>query len=172
MPERYSTRAAYKSYTKDHIRPRWEDTTMSAVRPMAVEDWLKGLDLAPKTKSHVRSLKHTIFQCGERWELTAKKPIKLIRVKGGMKRLKTPGVLTPEEFELLLPLIWEPLRTMVLVAGCLGLCVSEIVTLQWVLIRCPGARQKAGGYRIKTRPPGSSNGSRKILISFGRGGAI
>jgi integrase len=104
---------------------------MSAVKPMAVEDWLKGLDLAPKTKSHVRSLMHTIFQCAERWELTAKNPIKLVRVKGGTKRLKTPRVLTPQQFEFLLPLIREPFRTMVLVAGCLGLRVSEIVALRW-----------------------------------------
>jgi integrase len=84
-----------------------------------------------KTKSHVRSLMHTIFQCAERWELTAKNPIKLVRVKGGTKHLKTPRVLTPEQFELSLPLIREPFRTMVLVAGCLGLRVSEIVALQW-----------------------------------------
>jgi integrase len=138
MPERYSTRAAYKSYIKNHILPRWADTPMSAVRPMAVEDWLKGLDLAPKTKSHVRSLMHTIFQCAERWELTAKNPIKLVRVKGGTKRQKTPRVLTPEEFELLLPLIREPFRTMVLVAGCLGLRVSEIVALRWGDFDFPG----------------------------------
>lgn len=138
MPERYSTRAAYKSYIKNHILPRWADTPMSAVRPMAVEDWLKGLDLAPKTKSHVRSLMHTIFQCAERWELTVKNPIKLVRVKGGTKRQKTPRVLTPEEFELLLPLIREPFRTMVLIAGCLGLRVSEIVALQWGDFDFPG----------------------------------
>jgi hypothetical protein len=55
MPERYSTRAAYQSYIKNQIRPRWADTPMSAVKPMAVEDWLRNLALAPKTKSHVRS---------------------------------------------------------------------------------------------------------------------
>ena len=74
---------------------------------------------------------HTIFQCAERWELTDKNPIKLVRVKGGTKRLKTPRVLAPEEFELLMPLIREPFRTMVLIAGCLGLRVSEIVALRW-----------------------------------------
>ena len=47
---------------------------LSAVKSMAVEDWLRSLDLAPKTKSHVRSLMHTIFQCAERWELTDKNP--------------------------------------------------------------------------------------------------
>jgi integrase len=131
MPERYSTSAAYQSYIKNQIRPRWAETPMSAVKPMAVEDWLRNLALAPKTRSHVRSLMHTIFQCAERWELIDKNPIKLVRVKGGTKRLKTPRVLAPEQFHSLLPLIREPYRTMVLIAGCLGLRVSEIVGLQW-----------------------------------------
>jgi integrase len=131
MPERYSTRAAYQSYIKNQIRPRWADTPMSAVKLMAVEDWLKNLALAPKTKSHVRSLMHTIFQFAERWELIDKNPIKLVRVKGGTKRLKTPRVLALEQFHSLLPLIREPFRTMVLIAGCLGLRVGEIVALQW-----------------------------------------
>ncbi|HLH10241.1 MAG TPA: site-specific integrase [Terriglobales bacterium] len=138
MPERYSTRAAYQSYINNQIRPRWADTAMSAVKPMAVEDWLKNLALAPKTKSHVRSLMHTIFQCAERWELIEKNPIKLVRVKGGTKRLKTPRVLAPEEFHSLLPFIREPYRTMVLIAGCLGLRVSEIVALQWRDFDFPG----------------------------------
>src|SRR6202051_1630364 len=110
---------------------------MSAVKPMAVEDWLRGLD-PPKTKSHARRLMHTIFQCTERWELTEKNPIKLVRVKGGTKRLKTPRVLAPEQFHSLLPLIREPYRTMVLIAGCLGLRVSEIVALQWRDFDFPG----------------------------------
>ena len=131
MPEQYSTRAAYKSLIKNQIKPRWALTPLSAIKSMAVEDWLRSLDLAPKTRSHVKSLMHTIFQCAERWELTDKNPIKLVRVKGGTKRLKTPRVLAPEEFELLVPLIREPFRTMVLIAGCLGLRVSEIVALRW-----------------------------------------
>lgn len=65
MPERYSTKATYQSYIKNQIRPRWENTSISAIKPLAVEDWLKNLTLAPKTKSHVRSLMHTIFSvCG------------------------------------------------------------------------------------------------------------
>ncbi|MGO9229210.1 MAG: tyrosine-type recombinase/integrase [Bryobacteraceae bacterium] len=138
MPERYSTQTAYQSYIKNQIRPRWADTALGAIKPMAVEDWLKNLALAPKTKSHVRSLMHTIFQCAERWELIDRNPIKLVRVRGGTKRLKTPRVLAPEQFHSLLPLIREPYRTMVLVAGCLGLRVSEIVALQWRDFDFPG----------------------------------
>jgi integrase len=131
MPERHSTRTSYLSNIRNQIRPRWADTPMNAVKPMAVEDWLKSLPLAPKTKSHVRGLMHTIFACAERWELIEKNPIKLVRVKGGTKRLKAPRILTPGEFHSLLPLIREPYRTMVLIAGCLGLRVSEIIGLQW-----------------------------------------
>lgn len=131
MPERYSTRSGYLSSINNHIRPRWADTPIRAIRPMAVEDWLKGLPLAPKTKSHIRSLMHTIFQCAERWELIDRNPIKLVRVKGGTKRLKAPRVLSPDEFRSLLSCLGEPWRTMALVAGCLGLRVSEIVALQW-----------------------------------------
>ncbi len=138
MPERYSTKSSYQSYIRNQIRPRWADTQMSAVKPMAVEDWLKNLALAPKTKSHVRSLMHTIFQCAERWELIDKNPIKLVRVKGGTKRLKTPRVLAPDQFHSLLPFLREPYRTMVLIAGCLGLRVSEIVALQWRDFDFPG----------------------------------
>jgi integrase len=138
MPERYSTSAAYQSYIKNQIRPRWADTPMSAVKPIAVEDWLRNLTPAPKTKSHVRSLMHTIFQCAERWELIDRNPIKLLRVKGGTKRLKTPRGRAPDQFHSLLPLIREPYRTMVLIAGCLGLRVSEIVGLQWGDFDFPG----------------------------------
>ena len=51
MPERYSTRAAYQSYIKNQIRPRWADIPMSAVKPMAVEDWLRGLDLPRRPRA-------------------------------------------------------------------------------------------------------------------------
>lgn len=56
LPERYSTKAAYQSYLNNQIRPRWAKTPLNAVKAIAVEDWLRGLELAPKTKSHVRSL--------------------------------------------------------------------------------------------------------------------
>ncbi len=131
MPERYSTSASYKSNIKVHIRPRWAEVPLHAVKSMAVEDWLKGLPLAPKTKSHIRGLMHTIFECAQRWELVDKNPIGLVRVRGGTKRLHAPLVLTPSEFCLIPPLLVEPYRTQVWIAGCLGLRASEIMPLRW-----------------------------------------
>jgi len=57
--------------------------------------------------------------------------MQLVRVKNVSKRLERPSVLTAEEFHKLLLHVREPYRTMVLIAGCLGLRASEIVGLQW-----------------------------------------
>jgi integrase len=131
MPERYSTSIAYKSYITNHIRPRWSDVPLNSVKAMAIEDWLKALRLAPKSKRHIRSLMHILFQCAQRWELTDRNPVRLVRVRGGTKRLKTPNILTPEQFCLILSRLAEPYRTQLWIAGCLGLRASEIMPLRW-----------------------------------------
>lgn len=133
LPERFSTRTSYLSVLNQHIRPKWADFPLDKIRPMAVEEWLRQLPLAPKSRANVRGVMHSMFKCAERWELIemGKNPIALVRVKGCTKRLTTPRVLTVTEFCSLLPHIKEPYRTMIIVAQCLGLRVSEIVALKW-----------------------------------------
>ena len=63
LPARYSTRESYKSYLDNYIRPRWGQAPIAGIRAMAVEDWLKCLKLAPKTRGHIRSLMSTLFKC-------------------------------------------------------------------------------------------------------------
>jgi integrase len=79
----------------------------------------------------MRGLMSTIFRCAQRWGLFENNPMNLVRVKDASKRLERPSVLTAEEFHSLLAQIQEPYRTMVLIAGCLGLRAGEIVGLQW-----------------------------------------
>jgi len=133
LPERYSTSKSYRSNIKNYLKPRWGDYLLDRVRPMAVEDWLKKLPMAPKSKTHIRSLMHLMFECATRWELFTDKrnPIALVRVKEGSKRRHRPAILTVDEFETLVASLKEPYRTMAYVAQCLGLRVSEIAALQW-----------------------------------------
>ena len=100
---------------------------------MLVEGWLKSLDMAPKSKAHIRGVMHVIYECAARWELFTdrRNPIQMVRVKGGTKRRERPTMLTVQEYEAILGLLKEPYRTMVIVAQCLGLRVSEIAALQW-----------------------------------------
>jgi integrase len=61
--------------------------------------------------------------------MTDRNPVDLVRQSS--KRTKIPRVLTAEEFKKLVNELAEPYRTMVLVAGCLGLRISEILGLRW-----------------------------------------
>jgi integrase len=133
LPERNSTRSRYLSWLTNHIRPKWGEFLIPKVKPMAVEQWLKGLNLAPKSRAHVRSLMGNLFNCAMRWELVEinDNPMRLVRVKDSSKRQREPRPLTVEEFSRLLPLLPEPFRTMSIVAMCLGLRVSEVLGLQW-----------------------------------------
>jgi integrase len=131
MPARYSTRAAYKSNLEGHIKPRWDAVGLSAIKPVAVEDWLNGLEKAPKTKAHIRGIMHVIFNCAVRWELIERNPIDGVRLKGGAARLGRSRILEVAEFNRLVASAKEPFRSMFLIAGCLGLRCSEIVGLQW-----------------------------------------
>jgi integrase len=131
MPARYSTRVSYQSFIDRYIRPRWAETPITGVKPMMVEDWLKQLKLAPQTRGHIRGLMSLLFKCAQRWELVHSNPMQLVRVKDVSKRVERPSVLTAEEFHKMLPHVREPYRTMVLIAGCLGLRAGEIVGLQW-----------------------------------------
>ena len=133
LPERYSTRVACISRLKNYIRPMWGEVPLGKIKVLAVEGWLKQLPLAPKTKAHLRSMMHRLFKSAMRWELIEirENPMKLVEIKGVTKRGKRPFVLTMEQFRSLLELINEPCRTMVMVAQCLGLRISEILGLQW-----------------------------------------
>ena len=101
--------------------------------PFAIEHWLKGLDLTPKSKAHIRSLMSVIFNCAMRWGLVQlqQNPMSLVRVKGCTKRKRQPQVLTPDQSRAVLQHIPPPFNTMVLVAMCLGLRVSEVLGLKW-----------------------------------------
>jgi integrase len=129
LPERHSTRRSYLAVLNRWIRPRWGEYVVDEVKTVAVEQWLRTLQLAPKSKTHIRSLMHLLYQHARRWEMTEKNPIELVRQSS--RRLRIPRVLTEEEIRALLAQLTEPYRTMVLVAVCLGLRVSEIIGLKW-----------------------------------------
>jgi integrase len=115
---------------------------LSAADLRAVEDWLKKLSLAPKSKSHLKNLMHVLFNAAMRWELIPYQlnPMSLVRVKDGSKRMREPRILSVDEFRKILEHISEPFRTMCIVAMCMGLRVSEVLGLKWCDIDWEGSR--------------------------------
>ena len=126
---RYSTQRSYLSALNQWIVPHWGDCLLEELKPVPVEQWLRSLQLAPKSKVHIRSLLHLLYQCARRWELTDTNPIDLVRQSGARRGILR--VLTAEQIRLLLEQLSQPYHTMVLIAACLGLRVSEIMGLQW-----------------------------------------
>jgi len=129
LPEQYATRSSYLSMLRLYIEPKWATVPTSKVKTMDVEAWLKAMPGTPKSKQHRKALLHVIFNCAIRWELADKNPVTLARVKGGSKRQSRPTIITPEQFHSILPHLKQPYRTMVLIAGALGLRASEIMPL-------------------------------------------
>jgi len=133
LPERASTRTFYLPWLQNHIQPKWGSYEMHQIQPFAVEQWLKTLELAPKSKAHIRSLMRILFSSAMRYGFipVTQNPMSLVRVPGCTKRGQEPRVLMAEECQRLLGYLDDPWRTMTLVAMCLGLRVSEILGLQW-----------------------------------------
>lgn len=134
LPRRHSTASKYRSWITHHIKPKWENVPIRKVKPLLVEEWLMSLALAPKSRGHVRSIMHILFNWARKWEyieIDRMNPISLVRVEGSSKRLRQPRVLSVKEFRLLLDYLNEPIRTMCIVSACLGPRASELVGLQW-----------------------------------------
>jgi len=95
----YSTAAGYTSYINRHIRPRWEKTPLSQMRPLEVAEWLRTLPLAPKTQAHIKRVLHLLFERAMLWGLidVQRNPLELVKIKGGSKRQKALVTLTQEE---------------------------------------------------------------------------
>jgi integrase len=126
----FATRQSYTTYLNHLVKPKWGNHLLDDVRTLAVETWLRGVTLAPKSKLHLRNVMHVLYECAARWELVTQNPI--TRVRQGGARLADPDVLTPDEFRALLTkLTKEPYRLMVTLAGCLGLARSEFIGLKW-----------------------------------------
>jgi len=144
LPARNSTAYAYRHYIEHYVKPCWGEFLLTQIKPLAVEEWLKSLNLAPKTRGHLRSQLHILFNWAMRWDFfpLQKNPISLVRVKGCSKRTREPRVLSAEEFHAVLHRLQEPYSTMVCVAACLGLRASEMVGLQWADIDWEGLRVK------------------------------
>lgn len=126
---RHDTQVSYRTFLNRWIRPKWGDLELTKIRPISVEAWLKTIPRSRQTCGHIRNMFHVLFECAMRWDLTDRNPISLVR-QSTMRRT-IPRILTPEEFRALLLELDEPYKTMVLVAGCLGLRASEILGLQW-----------------------------------------
>jgi integrase len=128
----YSTVVSYLSVIK-RVREKWGTTRITRMKPLGVQDWLKNMEAAPKTKGHFKAVMHRLYEKAMLWELVEwqRNPMELVEIKGISKRQKKPIVLTVEQFYQILELLPQPYCTMVVVAQCTGLRAEEVLALEW-----------------------------------------
>lgn len=128
-----STRGTDSSMLDVHIEPRWGQTLLEDVKPMAVSKWLETLDLSAPSKGRAKRLLKQLIDKAIFWELIPDRPnpMRLVKVKGSTLREKEIVLVTIEQFNALFDALPIPFGLMTLTAACLGLRVSEVVALQW-----------------------------------------
>lgn len=131
----YSTQEGYKNYIEIHVLPQWGKHSLSAVKSVEVEAWLRALKTSkgklasPGTRTKIRNLMSAMFSHAIRYEWAARNPITAVRTSS--KRLRTPDILAPEEFQALIEELPERARVIVLLAGTTGLRRGELIGLRW-----------------------------------------
>jgi len=166
FPTRQDTAQGYRSWLKNHILPKWGDQPLSAIQPQPVELWLRGLDLSPKSKTHVRALMYSLFEFAMFAGVLelGRNPISLVRNVGATRKVREVRSLTIAEFRSLLSHLAEPFGTLALCCASLGLRISETLGLRWGDIDWLGSQitiQRSVVAQIVDAP--KTQGSRKTI---------
>lgn len=130
----HSTQQTNRSLLQLWIRPHWGDKRPADVDPMEFDQWLKKrVSFGAASKARARNIMSVLLRLSMLWKYMpqGQNPMQLVRVKGSTKRQKKLLVITPAQLKALVDALPEPYNLMVLVAGCLGLRVSEVLALRW-----------------------------------------
>lgn len=98
-----------------HISPRWGKCLLSRTKNQESPAW----DVLLVRKGYALGV-HSLRA----------KPDRPGRTQSSQQTLQTPRILTEEEFVALLKQLLQPYKSMVLLAGCTGLRISEILGLR------------------------------------------
>jgi integrase len=135
MPRRASTRRGYETWLTGYIIPKWGETPITAVTARPIELWLQSLEIAPKSRAHIRGMLRILWEYSM-WAghvPVQRNPMELVTVPGASQRQRVPRSLSTEDFQKLLAAFDNNLRwrTLFLVAISFGLRISEVLGLKW-----------------------------------------
>jgi hypothetical protein len=83
MPQRRNTKRTYIVWFKHYVLTKWGTCAITDVQPRPVELWLQSLELASRSRAHVRGLLRTLWEYAM-WSgdiPVQRNPIELVTVK-------------------------------------------------------------------------------------------
>jgi integrase len=116
MPRRAMTRQGYNTWLNHYIIPKWGDCSIQELQAKPVELWLQSLELAPKSKVHIRGLIRILWDFAM-WRgdvPTQRNPMELVTIAGATKRVRGKRSLTVDEFHRLCRELEEPFHMIAL----------------------------------------------------------
>ena len=124
-----ATVKTHRGYLRRWIRPHWGSHRLDEIKPVEVEAWLQGRNLARGSKAKIRNVLSVLFNHACRYELFDRNPIRLVRQSA--KRRRAPDVLTGAQIKAIVENLPLRERTLVLLAASTGLRQGELFGLKW-----------------------------------------
>ena len=128
-----TTQYCYRHIVNDYLVPAWGDQFAVDIKSLAVEKWLRSLDLAAPTRGKTKYVMMVVFLHAEKHEripdgFTANLESK-IQIESSSNYEAV--ILTPKQTFTILKLMGQPESTMTLLVAATGLRFSEVAGLQW-----------------------------------------
>jgi integrase len=142
LPANLHTRKSYLANLK-HLHARWgaERIEVIIANVMSVQLWLnnlkdkQGAEYSIQTRRHIRNLMHRVFEDGMlRGTIPLQRnPIELVKIREGPRKRRRKLVLSGEQIDKLLrdKELPDHVKSMIMVAVCTGMRVSEVLGLRW-----------------------------------------
>jgi integrase len=128
-----TTQYCYRHIVNDYLVPAWGDQFTVDIKSLAVEKWLRSLDLAAPTRGKTKYVMMVVFLHAEKHEripdgFTANLESKIdIETSSDYEAV----ILTPKQTSTILKRMGQPESTMTLLVAATGLRFSEVAGLQW-----------------------------------------
>ena len=128
-----TTQYCYRHIVNDYLVPQWGDQFAIDIKSLAVEKWLRSLDLAGPTRGKTKYVMMVVFLHAEKYDripegFTANLESKIdIESSSNYEAV----ILTPKQTFTILKRMQQPESTMTLLVAATGLRFSEVAGLRW-----------------------------------------
>lgn len=128
-----TTQYCYRHIVKDYLVRAWGDQFAVDIKSLAVENWLRSLDLAAPTRGKTKYVMMVVFLHAEKYEripegFTANLESKInIESSSNYEAV----ILTSKQTFTILNLMGQPESTITVLVAATGLRFSEVAGLQW-----------------------------------------